>query len=125
MPNERNPYKQHEKKLEYEKANKDVCSWCDQPIVKGKHNAVQVFKAPEKIMNWNGQELGQEGEKTLKAAYHAECYQKYRPDLPGRLECEKCGILSMAKYLPDGRSVKSVCACSCHNGANYCSLLIK
>jgi len=100
------------------------CSYCGQLIIHGKHNAVHIYKQPERIMGLDGGLLGIEGKKELKAAFHAECYQKYKPDLPGRIECQHCGILSMATVLPDGRPIKDVCKCSCHEGKNYCSLLI-
>lgn len=100
------------------------CASCEQLIIQGQHNAVHIHKAKEKITDIYGNELGVEGRARLKAAYHAECYQKLRPDLPGRIECKYCKILSMAQTLPDGRSIKEMCPCSCHDGKSYCSLML-
>jgi len=106
------------------------CSDCRKPIIHGSgpgaHNVVRINKAKEKILSTSGEALGTKGEARPRAFFHTECFQKIiaKQRIPGRIECKHCGILSMAKTLQDGRSIKEVCLCSCHSGADYCSLLV-
>lgn len=106
-------------------ADPEFCSCCRKSIIKNQHNVIRIDQAPEVIHDLKGQVLGQEGVKRPKAFYHAQCFESHHYNLPGRIECEHCGILSMAKTLRDGRSIKDVCLCSCHSGKDYCSLLLK
>lgn len=126
MSSPKDDFRKHDDWLDKKSRDWDPgrCASCDQIIQTGQHNVVHVHKAPEHIVGWEGEHLGVEGKPRLKAAYHAECYQKMRPDLPGRIECKYCKILSMATTLPDGRSIKDACPCSCHDGKSYCSLTI-
>ena len=118
------PREEHKKKLEKTPADVNICSFWNAPIKKGRDNAVHVHQAPERIVGLDGQTLETKGKKKLKACYHAECYQKLNPELPGRIECKYCKILSMAKTLHDGTPVKDMCPCSCHDGKSYCSLTV-
>jgi hypothetical protein len=90
------------------------------------HNVVRINEAPERVMGLDGKPLGMQGELKPKAFFHTECFQKIaeRRQIPGRIECKYCGVFSMAKTLKDGRKIKDVCKCSCHDGKNYCSMLV-
>jgi len=100
------------------------CSCCRKGIIHNLHNVIRIDAAPEKILSTKGDLLGTKGEKHPKAYYHAECFQKHHYAQPGRIECEKCGIFSMATSLRDGTLMRDHCKCSCHSGKDYCSVLI-
>lgn len=102
------------------------CSQCRKPIIHGQQNVVRINKAPIKVVSPDGRDLGVEGKVEAKAFFHTECFQEVMAHrkIPGRIECKYCGTLSMAKTLPDGRSIKDVCLCSCHGGSDYCSLIV-
>ena len=106
------------------KADPEWCSCCRKSIISGLHNVVRINKQPEKVLNLKGEVMGVEGREEPKAFYHAECFQNYHLPTSAKrvIECKYCGVFSQAKKLKDG-SLNS-CKCSCHDQAQFCSLLI-
>jgi hypothetical protein len=105
------------------------CSHCRKSIIhegSAKQNVVRINQAPERVLSVDGKDLGVEGKLHAKAFFHTPCFQEIadRNRMKGRIECKHCGVLSMAKTLKDGRRIQDVCVCTCHEGREYCSILI-
>lgn len=106
---------------EFPQADENFCSCCRQAILDGLHNVVRIQTTPERQLSLNGQELGTENKKPLYKAYlHANCWKRH---FGQQVECEKCGVFSIAKKLSNG--TKNECLCTCHQGSNHCSFILE
>ena len=112
-------------------AKEGKCSCCLKIFHQGLHqdNVIEIKGMPMAVLGLDGQVKGEIQKPPIVAYYHARCFELYHlpPQYKGKvkIECEKCGVFSMAKTLRDGSPIGKYCGCLCHQGQKECSLIEK
>ena len=105
--------------------DKDRCSCCMRTIHHGYENVMEIKGSKQAHYNLDGKLLGVDDvARPIVALVHARCLELHHNPAGNKLECEKCGIFSVARKLQDGSSIYDRCSCACHRGQKVCSLLI-
>lgn len=99
----------------------DYCSCCRQHFIHGATNVVRIAKAPETILDLNGNVMGlNKRAPAYKAVLHDSCFNRH---FGRRISCDKCGGFSKILTMADG--TKNQCACTCHTGSEHCSYILE
>lgn len=98
----------------------NYCSCCRGQFLHGSTNVVRLQRAPERILDFNGKQIGVVKGSQYKAVLHAMCWKRH---FGKRVDCEKCGGFSDNLKLQDGSMNK--CWCTCHTGSNDCSFVLE
>lgn len=106
---------------EWPQFDENYCSCCRSPIVHGLTNVVRIAKAPESILNLDGQRIGiNKKAPAYKALLHDHCFKRH---FNRQVSCEKCGGFSKILKLKDGS--ENNCICTCHTGSEFCSYVLE